>query len=88
MTRLEIHVERLVLRGVPEEFAAGLGELVERRLTELATTGRRPDEPPPTRPDPRRGTAAAGGAVADRDALAALVADRIWTASREGGMPR
>ena len=86
MTRLEIRIERLVLRGVPEEYANGLGELVEQRLTEIATAGLHGDEPAPGRAG--RANAAAAAGIADRDALAALVADRIWTASREGGMPR
>ena len=86
MTRLEIRIERLVLRGVPEEYANGLGELVEQRLTEIATAGLHSDESAPGRAG--RANAAAAAGVADRDALAALVADRIWTASREGGMPR
>ena len=86
MTRLEIRIERLVLRGVPEEYAKGLGELVEQRLTEIATAGLRSDEPAPG--GPGRTNAATRAGIADRDDLAALVADRIWTASREGGMPR
>jgi hypothetical protein len=83
MTRLEIRIERLVLRGVPEEYANGLRELVERRLTELATAGPSTDEADGA----ARGNAATATTVADREALAALVADRILTASREGGMP-
>ena len=75
-----------MLRGVPEEYANGLGELVEQRLAEIATARLHGDEPAPARPG-RADTATAAG-IADRDALAALVADRIWTASREGGMPR
>ncbi|MGR0319581.1 hypothetical protein [Agromyces sp. ZXT2-3] len=79
MTRLEIHVERLVLRGVPEEYAIGLGARIERRLTELIEAGPG-GEPRPDRP----GRAPAAG---DPDALADLVAERIRAASREGGMP-
>ena len=72
-----------MLRGVPDEYANGLGALVERRLTELVAADRRADDGPA--PDRSGRTRAAP--AADRDALAALVADRIWSASREGGMP-
>lgn len=84
MTRLEIRIERLVLRGLPAEYANGLGELVEQRLTEIAAAGRT-DEPAPGRAGRANRTEVG---VADREALAAVVADRIWSASREGGMPR
>jgi hypothetical protein len=36
MTRLEIHIDELVLRGLPQEYADRLPLLVEQRLTELA----------------------------------------------------
>jgi hypothetical protein len=36
MTRYEIHIDELVLHGVPPELARDLGPLVEARLAELA----------------------------------------------------
>lgn len=77
MTRIDIDIERLVLRGVPAELADGLGPLVEARLGELATADRRGEEPPAWAAAPRRARA-----VADREGLAAQVARDTWASAR------
>lgn len=78
MTRIEIEVERLVLRGVPAGLAEGIGPLVAERLSELATADRRGDEPPRWA-DPARGARAA----TDRESLAAQVARETWASTRD-----
>jgi hypothetical protein len=88
MTRIEIRIDLLVLRGVPQDFATDLGRLVEQRLTELASAGHPLDESDaaPTRTGIRGGHARnRNGHVDSRESLAALVANRVWSASREGG---
>ncbi|WP_243073644.1 hypothetical protein [Microbacterium sp. SS28] len=76
MTRIDVHIDRLVLRGVPPELAEGLGPLVEVRLSELATADRRGDEAPAwAAPPPRR------AAITDRDGLAAHIARDVWASA-------
>jgi hypothetical protein len=65
MTRLEIHIDELVLRGLPQEYADQLRLLVGQRLTELAqrpevVSSRQTQEP-----------------IADAGALADLVARHV-----------
>lgn len=79
MTRLEIEIGEIVLRGVPAEYADDLGPLVEERLSLLA------GGPVEAHPDGllTRGTPH----VADRQALADLVAHEVWaqTEIQRGG---
>lgn len=77
MTRIDIDIERLVLRGVPAEFAEGIGPLVAERLSQLATADRRGEDPPRWAAAPRRARPAT-----DREALAAQVAGDTWAAAR------
>ena len=76
MTRIEVHIDRLVLRGVPAELTEGLAPLVELRLAELATADRRGQPPPGTTPARRR------EAAVDTAGLAARIARDIWSAAR------
>jgi hypothetical protein len=73
MTRVEIHIDELVLRGLPQEYVDALPPLVERRLTELAQR-REPVVPRVAR-----------GPVADVGALADLVARQVWAEARTSG---
>lgn len=86
MTRIDIEIERLVLRDVPAELAQGIGPLVTERLSELATADRRGDAAPRWAVAPRH-----PAAVTDREGLAAQVARDTWASVREHmreGMPR
>ena len=86
MTRIDIDIERLVLRGVPAELAHDIGPLVSERLSQLATADRRGDAAPRWAAAPRHPSA-----VTDREGLAAQVARDTWASVREhvrGGMPR
>jgi hypothetical protein len=85
MTRIEIHIDRLVLRGVPDELAVGIGPLVEARLAELASTGHPLDAPDAASARAGTGGRDRGARVGSRQALADLVANRVWSASRTGG---
>ena len=78
MTRIEVHIDRLVLRGVPAEFAEGLGPLIEQRLSELATADRRGDAAP-LQPEPRTRRERP---AADRETLATRVARDVWAAAK------
>ena len=85
MTRIEVHIDRVVLRGVPGELAEGLGPLIAQRLSELATADRRGDEAPGS------ATAHREHPLTDREGLAAQVARDTWAAARvqlRGGMAR
>ena len=78
MTRIDVQIDRLVLRGVPAELTRGIGPLVEQRLSELATADRRGDEAPGwAAPTPRRSQP-----VTDRDGLAAHIARDVWASAR------
>jgi hypothetical protein len=66
MTRLEIRIDELVLRDIPPALARSLPQLVEASLAALASGRAAP------------GSVGPGGPVADQDALAGLVADRVW----------
>jgi hypothetical protein len=87
MTRFDLHIDHLVLRGVPAELAEGIGPLVEQRLSELATADRRGDEAPGwVAAAPRRSQP-----VTDRDGFAAQIARDVWASARPhipGEMPR
>ena len=86
MTRIDLDIECLVLRGVPAELAEGIGPLVAERLSELATADRRGDEPPRWAAAPRRARP-----VTDREDLAAQVARSTWATARDRireGAPR
>jgi len=86
VTRIEIRIDSLVLRGVPDELAVGIGPLIEARLTELAS--RHPlDAPdaPAARPGIAPRSRDGGERVGDRESLAQLVANRVWSESRIGG---
>jgi hypothetical protein len=76
VTRFEIHIDELLLRGVPPEFSAGLSEQIRQRIGELIPSG----EDAATAP-----TRAESTGLGDRDALAALVARQVWNAGIEGG---
>ena len=78
MTRIDVSIERLVLRGVPAEMAEGLGPLVEQRLSELATADRRGEVAPHWASEPMRRERP----VTDREGLAAHVARDTWASSR------
>jgi|GEM_PF-2937931 len=78
MTRIEIDIERVVLRGVPPELAEGIGPLIAQRLSELATADRRGDDPPRWAAAQRRTRPAT-----DREGLAAQVARDTWASARE-----
>ncbi|KQP70683.1 hypothetical protein ASF40_13150 [Microbacterium sp. Leaf288] len=78
MTRIDLDIERLVLRGVPAELAEGIGSLVAERLSELATADRRGDEPPRWAAASRRVRP-----VTDREGLAAQVARDTWATARD-----
>lgn len=78
MTRIDLDIERLVLRGVPAELAEGIGPLVAERLSELATADRRGDSPPRWAAAPRRVRP-----VTDREGLAAQVARDTWATARD-----
>lgn len=77
MTRIDIDIERLVLRGVPAELAEGIGPLVAERLSQLATADRRGDDPPRWAAAPRRARPAT-----DLETLAAQVARDTWASTR------
>jgi hypothetical protein len=87
MTRIDVQIDHLVLRGVPAELAQGIGPLVEQRLSELATADRRGDESPGwAAATPRRSQP-----VTDRDGLAAHIARDVWASARahiQGGLQR
>jgi hypothetical protein len=87
MTRIDVQIDHLVLRGVPAELAQGIGPLVEQRLSELATADRRGDESPGwATATPRRSQP-----VTDRDGLAAHIARDVWASARthiQGGLQR
>ena len=78
MTRIDLRIERLVLRGVPAELAEGLGPLVEQRLGELATADRRGEVAPPWASALQRRERPA----TDREGLAAQIARDTWASSR------
>ena len=78
MTRIEVHIDRLVLRGVPAELAEGLGPLVEQRLAELATADRR-GEDAPLQPAPRTRNERPAH---DRETLAARIARDVWASAK------
>jgi hypothetical protein len=85
VTRIEVHIDRVVLRGVPGELAEDLGPLIAQRLSELATADRRGDEAPGS------ATARREHPLTDREGLAAQVARETWAAARvhvRGGMAR
>lgn len=73
MTRLEIDIDELVLRGLPAEYVHALPPLVQQRLSELAQR-REPVVPRFT-----------GEPVADVGALADLVARQVWAEARSSG---
>jgi len=77
MTHLEIEIDRIVLDGVPHEWAVGFGPLVESAIAELGLGGAATTEPQSSPSD--RG---AGGPVSGRSALAALVAERVLAEAR------
>lgn len=73
MTRVEIEVGEIVLRGLPAEcagYADGLGPLVEQRLAALAQGHAAPER------------IVGAPEVRDRAALADLVARQVWSAAR------
>jgi hypothetical protein len=73
MTVFEVRIDRLVLRDVPPEYAAGLDAAVARAIGEAA--GRSAgDEPAPAGRAP----------LAGRDALAAHIGQSVWASIREG----
>ncbi|HET8927443.1 MAG TPA: hypothetical protein VFN24_06385 [Microbacterium sp.] len=78
MTRIDLHIDRLVLRGVPAELAEGIGPLVAERLGELATADRRGAEVPRWAAAPRRRERPA----TDREGLAARIARDTWACAR------
>jgi hypothetical protein len=78
MTRIDVSIECLVLRGVPAEMADGLGPLVEQRLGELATADRRGEPAPQWASKALRHERP----VTDREGLAAQVARDTWASSR------
>lgn len=84
MTRVEITIEEVVLRGVPPEQAADVVAGLQRRLTELALAD--PDGLARLRPSeavsvPHRGRPVqAGGA----QALGEQSASAVWAAVSEG----
>jgi hypothetical protein len=87
VTRIEVHIDRLVLRGVPGELTEGIGPLVAQRLGELATADRRGDDAPRWAAPPLRRE----HMVTDREGLAAQIARDTWAAAHvqvPGGMPR
>lgn len=78
MTRIDLQIDHLVLRGVPAEVAEGIGPLVEERLSELATADRRGATTPGWAvATPRRALP-----VSDRDDLAAHIARDVWASAR------
>jgi hypothetical protein len=79
VTRVEVHIDRLVLHGVPAELARAFGPRVEARIAELAVAAplRRAPGEPAGHSDGR------GSAVVAGDGLVDLVARRVWAAARE-----
>ncbi len=76
--KIHIHIERLVVDGLPAEAAAGgmLGAAVEARVSELLRVGGLPPalavskhvasvRAPPLRADPARGAAHLGASIGD-----------------------
>ena len=76
MTRIEVHIDRLVLRGVPGELAEGIAPLV------AAAAERARDRRPPRRRLRRAdGAGAARAPRTDREALAERVARDVWASA-------
>lgn len=73
MTLVRIHIDELVLHGLPEEYDDVLPSLIEQRLTELVQ--RREPVAPRSGLEP----------VADVGALADLVARQVWAEARTSG---
>lgn len=79
MTRLEIHIDELVLHGVPPEYSEALPRMIERRLAELAGG---PDQDPVAGAVPgRHGPARVEG----MGPLADAVARQVWAQARPSG---
>jgi hypothetical protein len=77
VTQYEIHIDELVLRGVPPEFSDGLADQIRQQLGELAPVGGETAAAP---------TRAEFTGLGNRDALAALVARQVWSAGVKGGV--
>ena len=78
MTRIEVHIDRLVLRGVPGELAEGIAPLVAQRLSELATADRRGD----TAPGWATARSRREPPAHDRETLAERVARDVWASAK------
>ncbi len=100
MTRYEIELGEVVLRGVPRGYADGLASLIEERLAELAAVAEMgalaahgaPDRLGSSAPDGLPGWSAPDGspgrtasAVDGPGALADVVARRVWAAIERKG---
>jgi hypothetical protein len=71
MTRYELHIDEIVVRGVPlRDHGADLGALVEQRLATLMQDGER---------------LPASREVVDTATLADLVASDVWAEVRRSG---
>jgi hypothetical protein len=70
MTAIELHIDRLVLRDVPPEYAEGFADAVRERLVDLGRGDVREAV------EPRRRPLEGGAALADR------VARDVWAAVR------
>jgi hypothetical protein len=70
VTRLEVQIGDVVLRGFPASYAVGFGGLVERRIRALAAG----EEPADATRD-----------ATEESALADRVAERVWDEVRQSG---
>ena len=84
MTRFEIRIDELVLRGVPREQAAEVTGQVEARLRALAAAGSAEGMHGGSRDAVRTRPI-----QAEPTALGNAVADRVWSAvsGAQGGLP-
>ena len=75
MTEYRIHIDRLILRDVPPDWAAGLSGEVARAVAAAATADAEGRSSPERR-----------APASDRDAFARDVGRQIWAGVR-GGVP-
>ena len=81
MTRVEIVIDELIVRGLTPEAARAAAATLESRLALIATAG--PDVAPRDEPFRRLPPVEASSA----DTLGDAVADEVWGALAPGGSP-
>lgn len=87
MTRLELHIEEIVLHGVPAEYADEVAAQVTAHLETLATED--PESLSPLEGGMRDAVCPLGPRTPTTDAhdLGTHVADAVWAAATTGGDP-